>query len=91
MKVCKVGNAELLDQPFQRTAMQLIERHKAVFGMPPHLIHRRHISLPPGIDQRGPIGGDAVRFRPAREVSDQTAAPIDDGAEHIEHHRLHRV
>ena len=79
---------ELLDQFFQRAAVQHVEDHIAAFGMLAHLVHRGGVDRAPAVDQRGPVGLDAARLRPCGEIIDQAGAPIDHGAEHVEHQRF---
>src|ERR1700733_7028501 len=54
-----------------------------------HVVHRGGINGAPAVDQGGPVGLDAACFRPFGEIVDQAGAPVDHGAEHIEHQRLH--
>ena len=82
-------DVELLDQIFQRTAMQRVEDDVAVLRILAHLVHRGGIDRAPAVDQRGPVGLDATRLRPFCKIVDQAGAPVDDGAEHVEYQRLY--
>src|SRR5260221_9919330 len=55
-----------------------------------YLVHRGGINGAPAVDQRGPVGLDAAFPGPFGEIRNQARAPVDHGAEHIEHRRLYR-
>src|ERR1700722_10112079 len=78
-------NRKLRDQFFQRPPMQLVQYDVTALRMLPDVVHRCDIRAAPAIDQRGPVGVDAPRSTPFGEVRDQAGAPVDHGAEHIEH------
>ena len=81
---------KLLDQLFQRAPVQHVEDYIAVLGVLAHLVHRGGIDRAPAVDQRGPVGLDAALLIPFGEIRDQAGAPVDHGAEHVEHQRFHR-
>jgi len=83
-----VGEArdrQLRDKFFQRLAVQRIEDHITILRILAHHIHRRGIDRAPAVDQRGPVGLDAPLLAPCGEIVDQARAPVDDGAEDVEH------
>src|SRR4051812_24731851 len=81
------GDAELRDQSLERRAVEDVENDIAALVMPADLVHRTGIETAPAIDQCGPVALDAAALRPYGEVVDQAGAPIDHGAEHVEHQR----
>src|SRR4029453_4946433 len=66
------------------------EDHIAALRVLSHLIHRGGIDRAPAVDQRDPVWLDAAFLRPFGEIRNQARAPVDHGAEHIEHQRLCR-
>ncbi len=67
----------------QSVAMQVIEDGPGD-GTTADAIHRWAVGATPGIGDVGPIGGDAAQGAEAFEAGDDAAAPIDQGAEHVE-------
>ena len=78
-------DAELRGELFKRPAVQDVEREEILLGFLAHLVHRRHVGLPPRINETGPVDGEIALAAPPCEIVDKAGAPIDDGAEHIEH------
>ena len=77
-------DAELGDQAVERGAVQGVERGPGLLAFA-HAVHGRVVGGAPGIDQGGPVGGDALGGGVGGEVGDQAGAPVDDGAEGVEH------
>lgn len=77
-------DGELLDKLVQRATMQIIQHDIAALGVFAHVVHRGHVHAAPTIDECGPVGGDATLLAPPHKVGDETRAPVDDGAEHVE-------
>src|ERR1700722_207907 len=65
--------------------MQWVQYDVTALRMLPDVVHRCDIRAAPAIDQRGPVNVDAARSTPLGEIRDQAGAPVDHGAEHIEH------
>src|SRR5262249_22911201 len=78
---------KLAQQFVERCAMQRVEMSPWLLAVA-HAVHRRVIARAPGIGELRGIELDALRARDAGDFSTYAGAPVDHGAEHVEHQRL---
>ena len=52
-----------------------------------HALHRRLVAGAPGVGERRPVDAPALRRRQRLALANDRAAPVDDGAEDVEHER----
>ena len=77
------GNAEFRRQTFEQLAVQHVEIGPRPLA-PANAIEGGRIIHPPRINKRRPIGPNAARVSPRRQMRDHTASPIDERAKCIE-------
>ena len=83
----QVPESEFRQQLVQRFAVQHIENGPWP-GACAHALHLWLVKPAPLVRQQGPVGLGAVLLPPAREIADDAAAPIHDGAEYVKDHGL---
>ena len=76
-------DAELLDQPVKRGAVQVVEPGPGLLALA-DAVHRGMVGGAPRIHQSRPVGSDSALRAERGQVRDQAGAPVHDGAEGVE-------